>query len=220
MGGASFDNYMRIFHTEIGTIFNFLGQVVIVLVYLVFVLAEHARVPKRVHQAFHAKQSAYLMNILDRINGSISRYVTVKTFVSLLTGVFTYCVLRIFQVDYAIVWAVIAFLFHYIPYVGPVVAVVLPSLLCLVQHESIWWAFAVLFLLNLVQTVIGYIVEPLLFGKRLDLSPLVIIASLAFWATIWGVVGMILAIPMVVVCKTILENIPDTRPLARMISDV
>jgi len=219
-GGTSFDAYLKGFEAELGTIFGFFGQVIVVLVYLVFILAEQTRLPKRIQRAFEHDQSQYIMSVLDRINNAISRYVTVKTFVSVLTGVLTYVVLKLFAVDYAVLWSVIAFLLHYVPYVGPVGAVILPSLLCLVQHESLWRAFAVLFLLNLVQTVIGYILEPLLFGKRLDLSPLVIIAALAFWATIWGVVGMILAIPMVVVFKTILENIADTRPLARMISDV
>lgn len=220
VGGASVDQSLKMFQTEIGTILGFFSQVVIVLVYLVFILAEQTRLPKRVQQAFDPRHVDNIMSVLNRINGAISRYVMVKTFVSVLTGLLTYVVLKLFAVDYAVLWAVIAFLLHYVPYVGPVAAVFLPSLLCLVQHESLWRAFAVLFLLNLVQTVIGYVLEPLMFGKRLDLSPLVIIASLAFWATIWGVVGMILAIPMIVVCKTVLENIPDTRPLARMISDV
>lgn len=72
----------------------------------------------------------------------------------------------------------------------------------------------------MIQNVIGYVIEPRLAGRRLDLSPLVIIVSLAFWGSIWGVIGMILAVPLVVVAKTILENTPATRPFGRMLANV
>ena len=70
-----------------------------------------------------------------------------------------------------------------------------------------------------MQNCIGYLIEPRLAGRRLDLSPLVIIVSLAFWGSLWGIVGMILAVPLVVVIKTILEEIATTRPLARILAN-
>jgi AI-2 transport protein TqsA len=72
--------------------------------------------------------------------------------------------------------------------------------------------------LLVVHNGIGYLVEPRLTGHQIDLSPLVILLALAFWGSIWGTVGMLLAIPLTVVTKTILENIPETRPMARLLS--
>lgn len=197
-----------------------LMQVVIVLVYLAFLVAEQGSMSRRIYKAFAPGRAEYILTVIRRINASISHYIAVKTFVSLLTGVGTTLVLAIFNVDYAVLWGIIAFLLNYIPYVGSVIAVMLPSLLCLVQFETPWIALTVLFLLNAIHTVIGYYLEPVMAGQRLDLSPLIIIASLAFWGSLWGIVGMILAVPLVASIKIVLENIPTTRPLALMLSHV
>ena len=128
-------------------------------------------------------------------------------------------ILFAFGVDYAVVWGLIAFLFNYIPYLGSFVATVLPVLLSLVQFENQGLTLAILVLLLVMQNAIGYLIEPRLAGKRLDLSPLVIILSLAFWGSLWGIVGMILAVPLVVTIKSILEQTAPTQPLARMLSN-
>jgi predicted PurR-regulated permease PerM len=128
-------------------------------------------------------------------------------------------VLLLFGVDYPIFWGIVAFLLNFIPYLGSWVAVALPVLLSLVQFESPWRAVILLLILLSIQNAIGYAIEPSIAGSRLNLSPLVIILSLAFWGTLWGIVGMILAVPLVVVIKSILENIPETRPLATMLSN-
>ncbi|HEY8504567.1 MAG TPA: AI-2E family transporter, partial [Gemmataceae bacterium] len=89
-----------------------------------------------------------------------------------------------------------------------------------VQFEQLWVPVALLALLTGVQQFIGLFLEPVVAGQRLDLSPLVIVLSLAFWGVVWGIPGMILAVPLVVIVKTVLDNIPATAPAGHLLSKV
>ena len=215
----SIGGWVKMVQSALGTFVGFLSQVVLVLIYLVFLLAERVNLGRRLEKGFAGQQSIHAVALVERIQASIGEYLAVKTAMSLAGGLLTTAVLLVFGVDYAVLFGIMAFLLNYIPYLGCWVAVLLPVVLALVQFESPWEALILLVLLLAMQNVIGYVIEPRLAGSRLNLSPLVIILSLAFWGTLWGVVGMILAVPLVVVVKSILENIPETRPLATLLSN-
>jgi predicted PurR-regulated permease PerM len=216
---STVDLGMRLAQSALGTFFGFLVQMLVVLVYLVFILAERASIPGRIRAAFTDQRVQQIQGVAAVINAGIERYIAVKTLMSVLTGTLTTLLLLLFGVDYAIFWGIVAFLLNYIPYLGSWIAVVLPALLSLVQYQSPWLTLALLALLLIAQNTIGYFVEPRIAGTRLNLSPLVIILSLAFWSTIWGIIGMILAVPLVVAVKTVLENIQETKPIATLLSN-
>jgi predicted PurR-regulated permease PerM len=216
---SSVDLGLRIAQSAVGTFFGFLAQMVVVLVYLVFILAERASFHRRIQAAFTGPRVQQITEVADTINAGIERYIAVKTLMSFLSGAVTSLILLLFGVDYAVFWGIVAFLLNYIPYVGSWIAVILPALLSLVQFESPGLTLALLTLLLIAQNAIGYFVEPQIAGSRLNLSPLVIILSLAFWSTIWGIIGMILAVPLVVAVKTVLENIRETKPIATLLSN-
>jgi len=203
----------------LGNFIGILGQTLIVLVYLFFLLSEKTGLPVRLQAAFGEKRAEEIQTVLRRINDSITAYIAVKTFMSVLTGVLTTVVLILFGVDLPVFWGLLAFVLNYIPYVGSLVAMTLPTILALVQFGSFLIAGEVLLTLTIVHQGIGNAIEPILAGNRINLSPLVIILSLAFWGTIWGIVGMILAVPLVVVVRTILDNIEETKPIARMLAN-
>jgi predicted PurR-regulated permease PerM len=200
------------------TLVSFLSQAFVVLVYLVFLLAEQAGAARRIEGAVGPERARYALEVVRQVNDSIAAYLGVKTAMSVLTGVLTTVVLYLFAVDYAILWGVMAFLLNYIPYLGSLMATMLPVLLDLVQTQSFAHALALLAVLLVMQGAIGYAIEPFLAGSRLNLSPLVILLALAFWGSLWGIVGMILAVPLVVTVKIVLENIPATRPLAALMA--
>jgi predicted PurR-regulated permease PerM len=135
-----------------------------------------------------------------------------------LSGVLTTVVLILFGVDFPVMWGVLTFFANFIPYVGSFVVVLLPVVLDVVEAGSLGHSFVLLLALTAVQQFVGLAVEPLLAGSRLNLSPLVIILSVSFWGVIWGVPGMILAVPLVVVIKTVLENIEETKFLALLLA--
>jgi predicted PurR-regulated permease PerM len=205
--------------TAAGTFFDFFTWLAVTFVYLLFLIVERETFPKRIRRAFGDQQGGHVLEVMQSINTAIARYISVKTLVSFLAGFASLVVLLIFDVDFAITWALLIFLFNFIPYIGSLVATTLPIVLTLVQL-GLWQSIAVGVLLIAIQQIIGTLIEPRMTGQRLNVSPLLIVLSLAFWGLLWGIVGMILAVPMLVVLKIILDTIKETRPIATLISNM
>ncbi len=157
--------------------------------------------------------------VIHNINQDIRTYIKIKSVISLITGVFTYVVLRIVGVDFAVFWALITFLFTYIPTVGAIVTVLFPALLALVQFDTVYPFVIVTGLLVGIHLFIGNVLEPKMMGKSLNLSPLVIIISLTIWGYIWGITGMFLCVPIMVIASIIMSKFPSTRPIVIMLSE-
>ena len=157
-------------------------------------------------------------HILNNIDIKVQRYIWVKTFVSALAGSLTFVLLRIFHVDFAAFWGVIAFILNFVPYVGSLLSIVLPSLIALVQFSDPSSFLAVFICLCALHGLVGHALDPFLMGKNLNLSPIFIISSLAMWEMIWGVPGMFLSIPILAMIVITLSQFPHTRPLAVLLS--
>jgi len=140
----------------------------------------------------------------------IKEYMVLKTVVSLLTGFIIWVGLTIIGVDYAFLWAVTAFLFNFIPNIGSIIAAVPAVLLTLIQLDlSSVGQVAGLYIV--VNVVMGSVVEPKMMGKGLGLSSLVVFLSLLFWGGLFGIVGMLLAIPLTIIIKIVLDSNENTR---------
>lgn len=202
-----------------GTFLGFVSAMGIVAVYLLFLMIEKAGVPRRIHEAFSDQQAAQVLGVIDSINQAIGQYLAVKAFISFLGGVLTTIVLWLFGVDFFIMWGILAFLLNFIPYLGTLAAIAMPIALSLVQFDSVVPAIFITILLVTIHQSLA-LIEPRMAGSRLDVSPLLILLALAFWGFIWGIAGMILAVPLLVTVKIVLENIPETKPIARLISHV
>jgi len=153
------------------------------------------------------------LKYLNKIGASIRHYLSIKTVVSILTGIFIWLWLLIIGVDYAILWGVIAFLLNYIPSIGSIIAAVPTVLLALVQlgiGGMIWTGVGYL----VVNVVMGNIIEPKVMGKGLGLSTLVVFLSLIIWGFILGTVGMFLSIPLTITIKIMLEQNERTQWMA------
>ncbi len=187
--------------------------------YLLFLIAEKVSAPNRLRLALGEQHGAQVLHIVESINQAISQYIAVKTLVSAMAGLLSYVVLAAFEVDFAATWGILIFLLNFIPYLGSFIALLLPIVLSFVQFEEIWRGLAIAPLLIGIQLAIGMVVEPRIAGQRLDVSPLLILLSLAFWFFVWGIVGAILAVPLLVSVKIILDNIPETKPIATLISN-
>ena len=115
-------------------------------------------------------------------------------------------------------WAVMVFFFYYIPTIGSILAILAPALLALVQFDHLTPFLVVLFVIGTIQIVMANVIEPAIMGRSLNLSPLVVIVSLMVWGTIWGVVGMFLCVPIMVVLLIVLAHFETTRPVAVLLS--
>jgi len=184
-----------------------------VLLYLLFMLLAGDSLSTKIHHAFKNNEEERLVGIMTELHGKIRKYLQVKTAFNILNGLATWLVLIAFGVDFAALFGLISFGFHYIPNIGSLLSTILPVLLYLVQTGDGTSTVVLLLVLTLVQNLIGNVLEPKVMGVQLKLSPVVVLFSLIFWGWMWGIVGMILSIPIVAIIKVILESFPNTRPL-------
>lgn len=189
-----------------------------IIIYLIFLLMEYKRMEHKFYAFVNSDRNSNLADLLPRIRQDIETYITIKTLTSLLTGVLSFAVLKLIGVDFAPFWALIIFLLNFIPTIGSIIAVIFPILLTLIQFTSATYFVLVAVSLVSIQVTIGNIVEPRLMGKSLNLSPLVIILSLALWGKIWGITGMFLCVPIMVIINIILAKFEETKPLAILLS--
>ena len=156
--------------------------------------------------------------MLHQIDRDIRRYVRIKTTLATLTSALAYAVMAWVGVDFAGFWAVMVFFFYYIPTIGSILAIVAPALLTLVQFDHLTPFLIVLLVIGTIQIVMANVIEPAIMGRSLNLSPLVVIVSLMVWGTIWGVVGMFLCMPIMVVLMIVFAHFETTRPVAVLLS--
>jgi len=195
------------------------GNAGLITVYVVFLLFEQQSFENKLDRLFDdPRHRLRTRRILAQIEARIETYLRIKTLVSLLTGAVTYIVLEIFAVDYAGFWALWTFLLNYIPNIGSTVAVILPTVASLGQYNDWLLTASLAVILGGLQFSIGNFLEPRLMGPRVNLSPFVIILSLAVWGTVWGVAGLFLCVPLTMVVVIVCAQIPATRPIAVLLS--
>lgn len=192
----------------------------LVITYVLFLMVERSHLPdKMVALLPDYQRRREVQRIILLISASLRRYLWVKTVMSIFTGLASYIILRGFSVDFAETWALIIFLLNYIPNIGSILGVVFPSLLALVQFESLFSVLVLSLSLGSVQVLIGNVLEPMFMGRTLNLSSFVIILSLTFWGAVWGVVGMFISVPMTVMVMIICAHVPQWRPFAVLLSE-
>ncbi len=203
----------------IGSATSLLNQFFLISLYVAFLMAERLAFRKKLRLAAgDPKTGADFAAILDAITLSLQRYVGVKTLISLITAGISYSVFRLLGLEFAETWAVLTFALNFIPSIGSIIAVVFPSLIALVQFESIVPFLVIVLGCGTIQFVIGNFLDPALLGRSLNMSTFLVILALMFWTTIWGLIGAFLSVPLTVCILIVFSHIPALRPLAIMMS--
>ena len=187
-----------------------LSQMFLVLLLVIFTLFEATGVPAKLQAAFGSTTSS---ERYDRIRNEVQRYLTIKTLISLITGIIVGVGLALMKVDFPFLWGLLAFMLNYIPSLGSILAAIPPVLLALIQFGPTR-ALAVALLFVAINVGLGNFVEPYFMGRRLGLSTLVVFISLLFWGWVWGPVGMLLSVPLTMIVKIMLENTRDLKWVA------
>jgi AI-2 transport protein TqsA len=195
----------------IGSFFSFLWNIILVTIFVVYLLVGKTNLYSKIDRAFTKEKSKTVIKIVDNITSQSQMYLNTKLLVSLITAVLSLIVFKIFGLDFAIIWAFLIFVFNFIPNFGSIVASILPITIALIQFDSILNVFWLGILIMGIQFAIGNILEPRLMGRSLNLSPLMVILSLIFWGWIWGIAGMLLAIPILGTLTIIFENIESLK---------
>jgi predicted PurR-regulated permease PerM len=196
-----------------------MSDAIIIAIYVGFLLAEESILPKKLaHLSSDSKKSEQLALLASKVSTSIQRYIGMKTIVSLLTAALSYAVLTVVGVDFAAIWALLVFFLNFIPTIGSIIAVVFPALLTLVQFDTLTPFFIVAVGLGGTQFVIGNVLEPAYLGRSLNLSSLMILLSLSFWGIVWGLAGMFLAVPIMVMTGIVCAQFRGLRWVSVILS--
>ncbi len=215
-GADFFSQYLTTLAANMAAI---VGQLLIVLVYVIFLLLEQYTFGEKIRHMFaNGEQRNEVKAILASIQEQIQTYISVKTLVSILTAAVSFGIMALFNLNHAVVWAILIFILNFIPNIGSVIAVIFPVLMAILQFGKWGTVLTIFATLTIVQMVVGNFVEPRLMGNRLNISPFVVLVSLAVFGAIWGVIGMFLSVPLTVILMIIFSHFDTTRPIAVLLS--
>jgi predicted PurR-regulated permease PerM len=192
----------------LGQLGGFMGNAFTIFFLVLFLLMEVDSF--RIKTSAIVKDAKGSLTFIGTIGESIRHYLSIKTMTSFLTGMLIWISLAIIGVDYAIIWALIAFLLNYIPNFGSIIAAIPAVLFAMVQlgFGGVIWTTGVFVAVNMI---IGNIIEPKMMGKGMGLSTFIVFVSLIFWGFILGTVGMFLSVPLTMAIKIMLEQNPKTE---------
>jgi predicted PurR-regulated permease PerM len=197
----------------------FVVTLLLIVAYVGFLFVESGFMEQKIIAMSPDERSAQqTRQVLAAVSTSVRRYISVKTGVSVLTGVLAYVILRWLGIDFAASWALLIFFLNYIPNIGSTIGVALPALVSLVQFDTLGPFVIVVVGLTAINLAIGSVLEPMLMGQTLNLSPFAIILALVFWGTIWGIVGMFLSVPIMVLVMIVCAHVPSWRWIAVLLS--
>ena len=195
----------------LGQLGGFMGNALTIFFLALFLLMEMDSIPVKTRAIL--KDSTVSLHFFIVIGNNIRHYLSIKTATSFLTGLTIWIGLAILGVDYAIIWALIAFLLNFIPNIGSIIAAFPAILFAMVQlgGGGAFWTMIIFIAVNMI---IGNVVEPKVMGKGLGLSTYVVFVSLIFWGFVLGMVGMFLSVPLTMAIKIMLEQNPKTKWIA------
>lgn len=212
-------DFMSILSNLFSALTTLFGNAFLVIFYLIFILLEEPIFPSKIKAMYSSPEKYDHVNgLLKKIDRSTSSYMAIKSLTSLLTGTLSYFVLLIIGVDGAFFWAFLIFLLNYIPAIGSIVATLFPTIFAMLQFGDLTHPVLVLAIVGSIQVAVGNLLEPRIMGNTLNISTLVVVLTLMLWGAIWGVIGMLLSVPVTVIIILVMSEIPTTRSIAILLS--
>lgn len=195
------------------------SNVIFILIFLGFLFSAARIMPRKLDRIFPvADQRERTRAVLASIRTSMESYLLVQTVLSAITTALTYVSLVSIGLDHALFWSFLIFFLNYIPTIGSIIAVALPTLFALVQFPTLAPVAGVALAISAWQFVIGNFIAPRMTGESLNLSAVVVLLALAIWSAIWGIAGAFLAAPLTVMLMIVLAQFPSTRWIAILLS--
>jgi predicted PurR-regulated permease PerM len=195
------------------------GVVSLVLLYLGFMLAERGAFAAKLPRLCATPEEVdRLSTTLRSISESVQQYMWINTVTSAMSGALAYIVLKLVGVEFAAFLALFVFLVNFIPNIGSVLGVFLPTLVAIVQFDTLLPALIVIVVYGGGDAIIGNVVQPAMQGKSLNLSTIMVMIALSFWSAIWGGVGAFMAVPLTMVTMIVCAEIPALRSVAILLS--
>lgn len=208
---------IRFFQGLAGRLNGMVGFAVVTLIFVMLGLLE-ADIMRTKLASEAGEAGRRLLHAAGEIAVKFRKYMVVRTVMSVLTGLIVWAFSALLGLELALAFGVIAFALNYIPFIGPLVATLLPTFFALAQFGS-WETAVIVFLaMNIIQFFSGSYIEPRVAGKALAMSPFLVLLSVFFWAFMWGIAGAFIGVPMVIAALTLCEESEETRWVARLLS--
>jgi predicted PurR-regulated permease PerM len=192
--------------------------VVITFVFTALGLLEVDIARKNIEILGNREAARTILQASTQIADKFQRYMLVRSAMSVLTGLVVWAFALLAGLELATAWGVIAFVLNYIPFIGPLVATVFPTVFALAQVGSWQLAIVVFLCLNLIQFLIGSYLEPRIAGAALSVSPFLVLFAVFFWAFLWGIPGAFIGVPIVIAALTLCDQRDSTRWIATLLS--
>ena len=206
---------------NIGSTFDFLRKfltsVLMTAFFVVLWLAESINVQKVMNNTI-LKQKHASIKAFMKIEKDLITFIKVKFFVSLLTGIGTGLACLFFDVSFPIFWGLFAFVINFVQMVGSFIAVISLSIFAFIELDPTSTLFFFIVSITSVQILFGAILEPIFMGKSFSINIITVLVMLMFWGFLWGIPGLVMAIPITVFFKIILEQFPSSRFIAELLS--
>jgi predicted PurR-regulated permease PerM len=207
---------LRTAQTVTGRLNSTMSFWLVVLVYVLLGLLEVDDFGRKLRGMRNRETSGVLLQGGIATARKIRRYMLVRTLMSLVTGVLVWAFARLVGLQLAEEWGFIAFSLNYIPFLGPLVATVFPTLFAMTQFGSWQAVLAVFACLNLIQFIVGSYIEPRVAGSALSISPATVLFSVFFWSYLWGVFGAFIGVPITIALLTFCAQHPSSLWLAEL----
>jgi predicted PurR-regulated permease PerM len=203
----------------ITTISGAAAELLMTLLYFAGLLGAITEFDKTIHYLVdrdNKETKTQTVESFKRIKESVSKYIKVKTLVSIVTGICIGLICWFFGIQYALLWGFLGFILNYIPYLGSLIAIVPPLVISIIQYGSVSQMLILFVCLEGVQLVMGNVIEPKWMGDSFSINTVSVLFGFVFWAYLWGTAGMLLAVPLTFMFKVISENISSAQIIVRL----
>ncbi len=211
------DSLMKNFGTTLDFVGNIVTMILMTAFFVILWLAESINIQKVLNDTL-LKRKHSSIKTFRKIEIDLITFIKVKFLISLLTGIGIGLACYFFGVSFPIFWGFFAFVINFVQMIGSIISIVLLALFSLVELDATSTIFFFILAITGVQIVFGSILEPIFMGKSFSINIITILVMLMLWGYIWGVPGLIMAIPLTVTLKIILEQFPNTRIIANLLS--
>ncbi len=188
----------------------------IALVYLMLGLLEVDRMRRNIELLDNSEVARIVLDGSAMTAARFRTYMLVRTQMSVLTGILVGAFAWLAGLQFAVEWGVIAFSLNYIPFIGPFIATLFPTLLAMTQFDSWTEVLTVFICLNIIQFVIGSYIEPRISGNMLSISPLLVLFATLSWTFLWGLFGTFIGVPIVIAVLSFCSQHPSSRWIAEL----
>ena len=203
--------------SALGFVGNMLSMTLTTAFFTVLWLAESINVQKLMNATL-LKQKHTSVKTFLKIENDLIKFIKVKFLVSLGTGIGIGLACVYFDVSFPIFWGLFAFVINFVQMIGSFISVIALAIFAFVEIQLMGTLFFFILSITMVQVIFGAILEPIFMGKSFSINIITVLVMLMFWGFIWGIPGMIMSIPITVFIKIILEQFPNTRVIASLLS--